>query len=384
MIDRVVLPGETIGILGGGQLGRMIAMEAKKMGYRVICLDPSPDSPCGQIADRQIVAPFDDLQAALKLAESSSVVLYEFENIDLGVVEELEKRFFLPQKSRILAVARDRSLEKRELSRAGFPVAPFKIVSDRAALREAAGQLGYPCILKPSLGGYDGKGQTVIRRPEELGAAVKQISESKREWVLEKMICFTGECSAIVARNSAGESSVFPVAENIHRDNILFLSIVPARISSQVTEAAAQMAIKIAEAFDVVGLLTVEFFLTRDGLVVNELAPRPHNSGHYTLDACFTSQFEQLVRVVCGLPLGPASLLTPVIMANILEGDLPRVLQEITLLPPGAKLHLYGKRAGASPKRKMGHLTIKTEHIEETIRWAKSFFGRRQEISDTQ
>jgi len=226
-MEKVVLPGETIGILGGGQLGRMIAMEAKRMGYRVICLDPVADSPCGQIADHQIIAPFDDLKAALKLAESSSVVLYEFENIDLRVVEELEKRFRLPQKSRILAIAQDRSLEKRELSRAGFPVAPFKIVTDEAELRQAADQLGYPCILKPSRGGYDGKGQIVIRKPGELDTAVKQLSELKREWVMEKMIYFTRECSAIVARNSAGETAVLPVAENIHRDNILFFKHCP-------------------------------------------------------------------------------------------------------------------------------------------------------------
>lgn len=372
--EKVVLPGETIGILGGGQLGRMIAIEAKKMNYRVICLDPTPDSPCGQIAEQQIVAPYHDLEAALTLAENSAVVFYEFENIDVKVVEELEKRCRLPQKSRILSIAQDRFIEKTELRRAGFPVAPFLPVCNAVELREAAAELRFPCILKLSRGSYDGKGQLVIRNPADLGAASGQVEKLDRKWVLEKMIHFNLECSAIVARNSAGETAVFPVAENIHRDNILFLSIVPARIHVDVERAAVDTAIEIAETFDVTGLLAVEYFLTPEGLLVNELAPRPHNSGHYTLDACYTSQFEQMIRALCGLPLTSTALLTPAVMVNILEKDLSRVIEQISLLPPETKLHLYGKPRGGLPNRKMGHLTIKTDLPDEIIEWANSFF----------
>lgn len=372
---KAVLPGETIGILGGGQLGRMIAIEAKKMNYRVICLDPSPQSPCGQVAEEQIVAPFNSLEAALTLAEKSSVVFYEFENIDVEIVQELERRGMLPQKSRILSIARDRLIEKTELRGAGFPVAPFHPIRSPADLKLAAAELGFPCILKISRGSYDGKGQLVIHNLEDLGAALAQVERAEHDWILEKMISFALECSAIVARNSAGETAVFPVAENIHRENILFASIVPARIQAEVESAAADTARRIAEVFDVTGLLAVEFFLTQEGLLVNELAPRPHNSGHYTFDACYTSQFEQMIRALCGLPLGSTSLLTPAVMVNILEKDLSRVIAAAPFLPPDTKLHLYGKQAGGPAKRKMGHLTIKSDNPGDIIEWADRFFS---------
>jgi 5-(carboxyamino)imidazole ribonucleotide synthase len=370
-----VLPGETIGILGGGQLGRMIAIEAKKMGYLVICLDPTPDSPCGQVADDQIVARFDDAEAAMQLAERSALVLYEFENIDAAVVELLEKHCRLPQKSHILSIAQDRLTEKSELKRAGFSVAPFIGIRHDSELILAAKELGYPCILKLSRGGYDGKGQLVIRGSGDISAALKQIYNSEQNWVLEKMIPFTSECSAIVARNTAGETAVFPVPENIHRDNILFMSIVPARIAPEMEQAARETALKIAQAFDLVGLLAVEFFVTAEGLVVNELAPRPHNSGHFTFDACYTSQFEQLIRALCGLPFASTELMTPVVMVNILGKDLDKVLRETDRLPPDTKLHIYGKRGERSAKRKMGHLTIKTAFPQEIVSWADQFFS---------
>jgi len=356
-----VLPGETIGILGGGQLGRMIAIEAKKMGYAVICLDPTPHSPCGQVADDQIVAGFDDLEAAIRLAERSALVFYEFENIEATVVRELEKRFRLPQQSRILSIAQDRFLEKSELRRAGFPVAPFKAIRNEGELSRAAEELGFPCMLKLSRGGYDGKGQLAIRGPGDLHAALEEVQKARREWVLEKMISFTHECSAIVARNRAGEATVFPVAENIHRDNILFMSIVPARVPPEMETAAKEMALEIAEAFDVVGLLAVEFFIAPEGLLVNELAPRPHNSGHYTFDACYTSQFEQLIRALCGLPFGSTDLLTPVVMVNILGKHLgdggggkgPPVYPTLPERPGGGR-----KCRGGDPDYRLGHRRI--------------------------
>lgn len=370
-----MLPGETIGILGGGQLGRMIAIEAKKMGYLVICLDPTPDSPCGQVADDQIVARFDDAEAATQLAERSALVLYEFENIDASVVQFLEKRCRLPQKSRILSITQDRLAEKSELKRAGFPVVPHIGLFYESELILAVKKLGYPCILKLTRGGYDGKGQLTIRGSGDLAAALKQIHNSGQNWILEKMIPFTGECSAIVARNAAGETALFPVPENIHRDNILFMSIAPARIDPETEKAVRETALKIAEAFDLVGLLAVEFFVTAEGPVVNELAPRPHNSGHFTFDACYTSQFEQLIRALCGLPFASTELMTPVVMVNILGKDLDKVLRETDRLPPDTKLHIYGKHGERSPKRKMGHLTIKSASPHEIIGWANQFFG---------
>ncbi|MHB8170710.1 MAG: 5-(carboxyamino)imidazole ribonucleotide synthase [Thermincolia bacterium] len=374
MVEKIILPGSTVGILGGGQLGRMMAIEAKKMGYDVICLDPTPDSPCGQVADYQIVAPLDDLEAALKLAERSDVVVYEFENIDVRLVEELEKKYNLPQGSRILSIAQDRIQEKTEMQKAGFPVVPFQVVRNQDNLEKGVTELGYPCVLKTARGGYDGKGQLVLKSPQDLGEATEMLQVPGMEWVLEKMITFTHEASAIVARNQKGEIAVFPVAENIHRDNILFMSIVPPRIGPEMEKEAARIAKEMAQAFDLVGLLAIEFFVTPEGLLVNEIAPRPHNSGHYTWDGCYVSQFEQIIRAVCGLPLGTTELVSPVMMVNILGADMDAVLNELPKFADNVKLHLYGKRGTPEAKRKMGHLSVKTDQPEEAIAWVKSFY----------
>lgn len=374
MPDRLVLPGSTLGILGGGQLGRMMAIEAKKMGYDVICLDPDPNSPCGQVADDQIVAPLNDHESADRLAQKCDVVLYEFENIDVLIVEELEKRYYLPQGSKILSIAQDRIKEKTEIQRAGFPVVPFRVINNQGDLEAAVRGLGYPCVLKTSRGGYDGKGQLVLKSPGDLGQARDMLDVPGMKWVLEKMVTFTHEASAIVARNQRGEVKVFPVAENIHRDNILFISIVPARIDSVVEKEISKLARELAIALGLVGLLAIEFFITTEGIVVNEIAPRPHNSGHYTWDACYVSQFEQIIRCVCGLPLGTTELMSPVVMVNILGADLAPVLKELPNFPDNVKLHLYGKRGTPVPKRKLGHLTVKTSEPVEAIDWVKSFY----------
>ncbi len=367
MTDKSILPGSTIGILGGGQLGRMTAIEAKKMGYRIICLDPVPDSPCGQVADYQIIAPFDDLKAASQLAEQSDIVMYEFENIDARVVEELEKKFYLPQKSRILSIAQNRISEKHELQKAGFPVVPFQVVRNISDLKKGIADLGFPCILKTARGGYDGKGQLVIKNSGDLPGAFRILKGVSSEWVLEKEISFTHEISVIVARKQNGDKAVYPVVENIHRNNMLHLSIVPARVSSTVQQKAARIATEMAETFDLVGLLAIEFFVTPQEILVNEIAPRPHNSGHYSWDACYVSQFEQLVRVVCGLPLGSTQLQTPAVMMNILGADLPGILKRIPEFPDSIKIHLYGKWGKQEVGRKVGHLTVKTDLPEEAI-----------------
>ncbi|MEW6064714.1 MAG: 5-(carboxyamino)imidazole ribonucleotide synthase [Bacillota bacterium] len=374
MPGRIILPGSTIGILGGGQLGRMTAIEGRKMGYGIICLDPTPGCPCGQVADDQIVAPLDDLAAAVRLAERADVLIYEFENIDVRVVEELARHYYLPQQSRILAITQNRIEEKMQLKKAGFPVVSFRTVKNPAELEQGIAELGYPCLLKTARGGYDGKGQLALGDPENLKIAVEMLQSANREWVLEKKIVFTHEVSVIVARKATGEMAVYPVAENIHRENILHMTVVPARVPLQVEMDAIALAKEIAQSFQVVGLLAVEFFVTPDGLLINELAPRPHNSGHFTWDACWTSQFEQLIRAVCGLPLGSTQLLTPVVMVNILGADLPRVLKEVPNFPENWKIHLYGKRGNLEARRKMGHLTIKTGQPGQEVTRIKTIF----------
>lgn len=364
---KTILPGSTIGIIGGGQLGRMTAMEGKKMGYRIICMDPTPASPCGQVSDEQIVAELNDLDAALKMAEKTDVLIYEFENIDIKLIEELEKRYYLPQKSNILAIAQSRTTEKQQLQKAGFPVVPFCTVKTRDELEQALKKIGYPCVLKTVSGGYDGKGQQVLNDNRELKGICEILDKGRQEMILEKYISFTSEISVIVARKESGEMSVFPVAENIHRQNILHMTVVPARIPVMVQERAIAMARSIADTFQATGILAVEFFVTDQGLLVNELAPRPHNSGHYTLEACFVSQFEQLIRAVCNLPFGSTELLTSVVMVNILGDELAKITGEIHNFDDNIKIHLYGKRGSPTAKRKMGHLIIKTDQADQVI-----------------
>ncbi|WP_407653378.1 5-(carboxyamino)imidazole ribonucleotide synthase [Brevibacillus ruminantium] len=365
--DKQIKPGATIGILGGGQLGRMIALAGRAMGYRFVTLDPTEDAPCGQTADRQIVARYDDVTAALQLAEASDVISYEFENVDAQVAEVLETKSYVPQGSRLLRITQHRIREKTAIRELGIPVAPFCVVESKESLRQAVQELGLPAVMKTATGGYDGKGQWVLRSEAELDEAYETLAKAGTELIVEQFVPFVMELSVIAARNPAGELAVFPAAENVHIDNILHLSIVPARIPEAVRRKAEEIARKIAEKLDVVGLVAVEMFLGANGeLYVNELAPRPHNSGHYTMDACVTSQFEQHVRAVCNLPLGSTELLSPVVMVNILGEHLEPVLERIERLPRTAKLHLYGK-ADSKPKRKMGHINVLASTVEAAL-----------------
>jgi 5-(carboxyamino)imidazole ribonucleotide synthase len=367
MKQKQIRPGATIGILGGGQLGRMIALAGRAMGYRFVTMDPTPDAPCGQVADRQIVAPYDDVAAAKQLAGLCDVISYEFENVDAQVAEVLESESYVPQGSRLLRITQNRIREKNAIQEMGIPVAPFRVVASLADLEQAVRELGLPAVMKTATGGYDGKGQWVLKREDELAEAFDALSRAGTELIVEQFVPFQMELSVIAARNPAGELAVFPTAENIHRENILHLSIVPARVSEQVRARAERIARTIVQKLDVVGLLAIEMFLTGDGeLYVNELAPRPHNSGHYTMDACVTSQFEQHVRAVCNLPLGATDLLSPVVMVNILGEHLGAVQERIDVLPRSAKLHLYGK-AESRPKRKMGHLNVLAPSVEEAL-----------------
>lgn len=363
-LSKLILPGQTIGIIGGGQLGKMMALSAKGMGFRVIVLDPTEDCPCGQVADEQIVGGYDDLNKIKQLSEASDVITYEFENIDADALDWLNKNAYVPQGTELLRVTQDRIEEKRNIQAAGVRVAPYAVVAKVEDVSSGIEELGFPAVLKTATGGYDGKGQLVIRGNEDIELAETLVSQGP--CVLEQWISFEKEISVIITRSTTGETAVFPVAENIHKDNILHQTIVPARISEQAEEMAIEAAKQIASALGLTGTLAVEMFLAADDeIYINELAPRPHNSGHYSIEACETSQFEQHIRAVCGWPLGSTELLKPAVMVNILGEHQQPLLDRIPELQEW-KIHLYGKKE-AKYKRKMGHVTLLRESVEEAL-----------------
>ena len=367
MNQRIVLPGGTIGILGGGQLGRMFALSARKMGYRVHVYEPSPDSPAGQTADVEVNRPYDDLAALREFAQGVDVITYEFENIPVSVLEALEGLVPLRPGREVLHVAQSRRREKEFLARHGFPVVPHRIVASLAEFEAAVAALGRPSVLKTVDFGYDGKGQQPVREGDDLVAIWK--NHGAPTGVVEAWLTCRAELSVLVARSLDGQAKTFPVTRNDHRHHILDLSIAPPDLPSEAVAEARKVALALAEQFKLVGLLAVEFFLTEGGqVVVNEMAPRPHNSGHYSFDACVTSQFEQQLRAVCGLPLGETTLLSPVVMRNLL-GDLWAAGEppwDKLLALPGLKLHLYGK-ASARPGRKMGHYCVLAPSVGEAL-----------------
>ncbi|MDR4986559.1 5-(carboxyamino)imidazole ribonucleotide synthase [Bacillus cereus] len=368
-MTRIILPGKTIGIIGGGQLGRMMALAAKEMGYKIAVLDPTKNSPCAQVADIEIVASYGDLKAIQHLAEISDVVTYEFENIDYRCLKWLEKHAYLPQGSQLLSKTQNRFTEKNAIEKAGLPVATYRLVQNQEQLTEAIAELSFPSVLKTTTGGYDGKGQVVLRSEADVEKARNLVDEA--ECILEKWVPFEKEVSVIVIRSVSGETKVFPVAENIHVNNILHESIVPARITEDLSQEAIAYAKVLADELELVGTLAVEMFATANGeIYINELAPRPHNSGHYTQDACETSQFGQHIRAICNLPLGETNLLKPVVMVNILGEHIEGVLGQVNRLT-GCYLHLYGKEE-AKAQRKMGHVNILNDNIEVALEKAKS------------
>ncbi|MHA6533775.1 5-(carboxyamino)imidazole ribonucleotide synthase [Paenibacillus sp. BAC0078] len=376
---RTLLPGATVGVLGGGQLGRMMALAGSAMGYRFVALDPAPDAPCGQVTP-QITAAYNDRDAARELAQRADVITYEFENVDADVAALLTAESYVPQGSALLYTTQHRLREKAAIEATGVPVAPYRKVGSLAELNAAAAELGLPCVLKTATGGYDGKGQAVIRQPEELEAAFRLVAPGADapELVLEKFVAFRCEISVIAARSASGEVKSFPPAENIHLNNILHLSIVPARVPEEIQRRACELAERLIAGLNAVGLLAVEMFVTEDGeLFVNELAPRPHNSGHYTMDACVTSQFEQHVRAICNLPLGDTTLLTPVVMVNVLGQHLDGAIQafstadeEANRLGVAPKLHIYGKTESKTG-RKMGHINLLCKDTGDGLAWVE-------------
>ena len=365
---KIIPPGATVGVLGSGQLGRMFAIAARRMGYRVHTLSPDDDTPTGQVADREVQAAYDDLDAVRDFARAVDVVTFEFENVSAAAAEAAAEHAPVRPGGQVLHTTQNRLREKGFLSQAGFPVAPFAAVRSAEELERAVAGIGTPAVLKTAGWGYDGKGQAKIAAPGDAAAAWASLATD--EAILESFVDFEREVSVVGARGLDGTFAHFGVFANDHRNHILDVTVAPAPVPARVEREAVEIARGILGALEVVGVLCVEMFLTRDGrLLVNELAPRPHNSGHLTFDACVTSQFEQQLRAICGLPLGSTELLRPAAMANLL-GDLwkdgtPDWAAACRF--PEVKLHLYGK-AQARPGRKMGHLTALAADAEEARR----------------
>lgn len=370
-------PGAMVGVLGGGQLGAMFSVAARRLGYRVAVWDPDPDAPALKIADLPLSQPFDDASALTTFAGSISVATYEWENIPVALTDALEERIPVRPATRILRTLHNRLDQKTFLADRGFPVAPFRSVLAPSDLVTAAETVGFPCLCKTATAGYDGKGQWRLAAPTEIQRVQGELQaqrdrqrqgKSQTAWVLERFLSFEKELSVLVVRGADGERHLYPAVENVHEAGILRTTLVPARIEPRIAEQAVSLAGSVVEALEGVGVFCVELFLMPDGqLFINEVAPRPHNSGHYTLDACTVSQFEQQVRAVCGLPLGEVRLLCPAAMVNLIGKDIDRVgagegLAGL-LRQSGATLHLYGKKA-VRPGRKMGHVTFLAEKPE--------------------
>lgn len=370
--DQVTLPPATIGILGGGQLGRMTALAARRMGYRIATYDPSGDKcPAASVSDQVIGAGWEDASAIRTFCDGTDVATLEFENIPLSTAQVVAEFVSLRPAYNVLEVCQHRGRERTFLAQNGFPQPKFELVSTALELTDAISRLGTPCVLKTAAFGYDGKGQRVIRSADNIESAWSEWGGTRG--IIEEFVDFSCELSVICARGHDGRILAFPPIENVHTGGILDVSILPGRLDPGIAADAIELASAITDSLGVVGLLAVEMFLTSDArLLVNELAPRPHNSGHASFDACLTGQFEQHARAVCGLPLGDPSPLRPCVMVNLLGNiwrgdnldqppDWSVVLQE-----PRAKLHLYDK-SPALPGRKMGHFCVLADTIEQAL-----------------
>ncbi len=372
----MIPPGKTIGVLGGGQLGRMLAQAATRLGYRVHIYEPQANCPAGAVAHREVNASYDDLAALTAFARECAVVTYEFENVPAAPLRAIEGLTQLHPHWSVLETCQNRSREKNWLKQNGFSHAQFAEVAAGGDVAAGLRSVGLPCVVKTADFGYDGKGQVRVR--DEAGIAAAAAAFTGQACVIEQWIDFACEVSVVMARSAKAAIRVFPLVENIHTNHILDFSIVPARVAPEVTAAAEKMARLIAEKIGLVGVMGVELFVTRDGRVlVNELAPRTHNSGHYTIDGCAVSQFEQQVRAICGLPLCDPRLLSPIVMVNILgdawaKGE-PK--WDVLLAEPAARLHLYGK-AEPRPGRKMGHFTVTARDADMALGFAQKIKAR--------
>lgn len=382
MNPLVIEPGATLGVLGGGQLGAMFATAARRMGYVIAVWDPDLEAPAHRIADYSLVRPFTDADARTEFTQRVRAVTYEWENVPADLCEQLERDLPVRPSSRVLRVIQDRIEQKTFLRSHGLAVPTFFAISSPDELGRQT-MPPYPLVCKTATAGYDGKGQWKILRAEDCPAVQQELDRSMRpgsRWILEEWLPFEREVSVLVVRGVDGASRTYPVVENVHEGGILRQTTVPADVTASVAVQVATMAEEAVRALDGVGVFCVELFLMSDGRVlINEVAPRPHNSGHYSLDACTVSQFEQQVRTLCGLPLGEIRLLSPAVMLNLI-GDEVRLAtaapaaQEL-LGEPGAVVHLYGKRV-IRPKRKMGHVSFLASTRAEALTKAASFRAR--------
>ena len=371
-----------IGIIGGGQLGKMMIQEAKKMGYYVTVLDPTEKCPCHSICDEHIIANFDDREAIRLLSSKSDVVTYEFEHIDykeLTLLEQEGKKIYPTATS--LKIIQNKLTQKQTLQKGQIPVADFIETKNIDEIYNAGEVFGYPFILKTCTGGYDGKGNAFVKDNDSVISAFEALGSGKIQLMAEKLVDFKMEISVLACRGLTGETKVYPVGDNIHLNNILHKTIVPASISDTATKNAMSLAEKVMEVFDGIGMFCVEMFITDDEQVlINEVAPRPHNSGHYSIEGCVTSQFENHIRAITGLPLGDTDLIRPTVMMNLLgeegkKGNAIVLGAEDALKIDGVKLHLYGKTM-TSPRRKMGHLTVTNKDINTAIKNAEDAFSK--------
>lgn len=360
ILNNKFLSGSTIGIIGGGQLGQMMAASAKSMGYKVTILDPQDNCSAAQVSDAQIVANYDDLEALIELAKHVDVLTYEFENVDAETIDEVSNYTSVPQGTKALTVTQNRIFEKQFLEENSFPVVPHAIVNSMEDFEKAVAKVGVPSIIKTIRGGYDGKGQ--IRIDDDSYDGIEELINSG-ECILEKTIDLKKEVSVVISRNINGNTSIFPVIENIHRENILHLSICPARIDENLGKRIHQIAEGISEKLELVGTMCVEFFISEeDELFVNEIAPRPHNSGHLTIESCNISQFDAHIRGICNLPMPVVEQFKPAIMVNLLGQHLENARKDV-FNHADWNFHDYGKDA-IKHNRKMGHITILTNDIE--------------------
>ncbi|SFE25582.1 5-(carboxyamino)imidazole ribonucleotide synthase [Lentibacillus persicus] len=373
--NKVVLPMQTIGIIGGGQLGRMMAIAAKYMGYKVAVLDPTPNCPTAQVADQQITADYDDMDGIQKLTDVSDVVTYEFENVDLDAAAFIERHDKLPQGAYALEITQNREKEKAVMNEAGLPVPANKIVDSSEICARALENMQLPAVIKTISGGYDGKGQLKINTSDDIKAAC-EFAERNAVSIIEQWVPFDQEISVVFTRGQSGETAFFPIAENDHKDHILYKTTVPASISAVVQQKALDAAGSLAEKMNITGTFAIEMFVKGDDIYLNEMAPRPHNSGHYTIEACTISQFEQHIRAICGLPLMPIELLRSAVMVNILGDDMETALTELPKMQHGF-LHLYGKET-IKAKRKMGHITFIANTVEEANRQLTAYEEAKQ------
>ena len=380
--EGILHPGSFIGLLGGGQLARMLILAGHPLGFRFVVLDPDSEAPASQVGARHLAHSYTDKKALKELAEQCDLVTYEFENVDADSVEWLEKRVDLPQGSQLLRTAQHRLNEKKSIQNLGIGVTGFREVQTLPDLEKAFEEYG-SVLLKTVSGGYDGKGQKRIRTEEEIRSAFEALHQEGIPLIAEEYQSFERELSVVVARSRFGEVRCFPVSENLHHQNILTICRIPARLSERVEKESNRIATCLAEGLGLVGVMGVEMFLLSDGdLLVNEIAPRPHNSGHFTLGACETSQFHQHLLAIAGWPLGPTELIKPTLMLNLIGEQQDKLLKNLKRLPIGVKLHLYGKKE-VRPGRKMGHLNLSIENpsqVLETLKqlqvWEGEFLDR--------